>query len=203
MLFTLLPENSASVPDCWFDAQHKRSIKNATHKAMHDKEISVLESFSRREMSIGVTAHAITQPISTTSIQDSNDYSDDCVALCHMWTLLRNALIEWPSSYTSDLVALLSAIRRVTDPIHRGELLNDHDDQPCPWEILPYINMVWSDTFWMTPGQILRRAKDPVARRHAHDVYFKQQDVEARLVAAGIFKCMASSKRGATSRSFL
>ena len=200
MLFTLLPEDSASIPDHWFDAQHNPHISNATHRAMKEKEISVLQSFSRGDISVDDAAHTITQPISTTSIQDSGDYSDDCVALCHLWTLLRNALIEWPSSYTPDIVALLSAVRKVTDPIHRGEFLNDDDDQPCPWENLPYINMVWSDTFWMTPGQILRRAKDPVAVRQAHDVYFKQQDAEARLVAAGIFTCMAEPKFGVTSR---
>jgi hypothetical protein len=189
MPFTLLPEDAASVPKYWFEVQHNRNHKNQVHKACHEKEIAALEFFSNGEKGVDETAHAITEPISTTSIQDAGGYSDGCIALCHLWTLLTNALIEWPSSRTPDLVGLLSAISKITDPIHRGEFLDDDEEKPCPWAELPYLGMVWFDTFWMTPGQILRRATNAVARIQAHDLYFKQQDIEARLVAAGIFKC--------------
>jgi len=72
------------------------------------------------------------------------------------------------------------------DPIHRGEFLDDDNKEPVPWAKLPYFNLPWSDTFWMTPGQIMRRATDAAAMQHALQIYVKQQDIESRLVAAGL-----------------
>ncbi|KAK7921673.1 hypothetical protein PG985_009695 [Apiospora marii] len=46
--------------------------------------------------------------------------------------------------------------------------------------------MVWSDAHWMQPGMMTRRAPDEAARRRGRRVYIKQQDVAARLVAAGL-----------------
>jgi hypothetical protein len=173
MIIALLPEDTASVPHQWFEARLGRQPKNAVHKVCLEAEVAALEDFHDGKTSIGEAAKAITQPI----------------ALCHLWNLLTNALIEWPSSRTPDLVGLLSAMSKVTDPIHRGQLLNDHDENPCLWSQLPYITMVWRDDFWMTPGQISRRVTDAAGRSHARAVHVKQQDVEAQLVAAGIFTC--------------
>jgi hypothetical protein len=189
MIIALLPEDTASVPHQWFEARLGRQPKNAVHKVCLEAEVAALEDFHDGKTSIGEAAKAITQPISNSSIQDLGGYSDDAIALCHLWNLLTNALIEWPSSRTPDLVGLLSAMSKVTDPIHRGQLLNDHDENPCLWSQLPYITMVWRDDFWMTPGQISRRVTDAAGRSHARAVHVKQQDVEAQLVAAGIFTC--------------
>jgi hypothetical protein len=91
---------------------------------------------------------------------------------------------------------------KVTDPIHWGQLLNDHDEYQCPWSQLPYLTMYWRDDFWMTPGQISRRATDAAGRSHARAVHVKQQDVEAQLVAAGIFKCKLQILRSISRRTF-
>ncbi|UPX20288.1 uncharacterized protein EKO05_0010525 [Ascochyta rabiei] len=187
MAYTLYPESSLSVKEQWFEAQLKRYEKNA-YEGCYSEEVAALKDFYNGKTNAEQAATAITQPISKSSIKDLGGYSDDIVALSQLWSLLKNALIEWPSSRTPDLVALLSAITQVTDAIHRGELLDDADEKPVLWAGLPWFRMIWSDAFWRTPGQIARQAKDAASRKHECEVYIKQQDVEARLVAAGIFE---------------
>ncbi|UNI14809.1 hypothetical protein JDV02_001403 [Purpureocillium takamizusanense] len=48
--------------------------------------------------------------------------------------------------------------------------------------------MIWSEAYWMEPGQIVRRCNGVESRHRARDAYIKQQDAEAQLVAAGVFK---------------
>lgn len=191
MLVTLYSESSPSIDEQWFEAQLKRYEKSA-YKECYGEEVAALKDFYNGKTNAEQAATAITQPISKSPIQDLGGYSDDAVALSQLWNLLRNALIEWPSSRTPDLVALLLAMTKVTDPIHRGELLDDAGEKPEPWAELPFFYMVWSDPFWRTPGQIARQSKDAASRKHECKVYIKQQDVEARLVAAGIFACKQS-----------
>lgn len=186
MPWDLLPEDTLTIPDGWFQAQINRRYRSAVHKACHKKEIASLRCFANGGMSVDEAAYAITQPISTTSIQNTDDYSDDCFALCHLWALIVRALMEWPSNRTTDLIALITILSKIEDPIHRGEFLDDDNKLPVPWAKLPYFNLVWSDAFWMTPGQIMRRATDAAAMQQAHQIYIKQQDMESRLVAAGL-----------------
>ena len=188
MTYTLYSDSSPSINHQWFEAQLKRYEKDP-YKECYGEEVAALKDFYNGKTNAEQAATAITQPISKSRIQDLGGYSDDVVALSQLWNLLKNALIEWPSSRTPDLVALLSAMTKVTDAIHRGELLDKADESPVPWAGLPWICMIWSDAFWRTPGQIARRAKDAASRKHECEVYVKQQDVEARLVAAGIFGC--------------
>ncbi|KAF3042558.1 hypothetical protein E8E11_006940 [Didymella keratinophila] len=186
MSWILLPEDTATIPDSWFQAQSNRKYRSAVHEVCHKREIAALQCFASGGTSVDEAAYAITQPISTTSIQDTDSYSDDCYALCHLWSLFMRALMQWPSSRTSDLIALLKAVSKIEDPIHRGEFLDDDDEEPVPWAELPYFNLPWSDTFWMTPGQIMRRATAAAAMQQALQIYVKQQDIESRLVAAGL-----------------
>ena len=188
MSYTLYTENSPSIDEQWFEVELKR-YKNNAYKECYGEEVAALKDFYNGKTNAEQAATAITQPISKSPIQESGGYSDDAVALSQLWTLLKNALIEWPSSCTPDLVALLSAMTKVTDAIHCGELLDDVGEKPEPWAELPWFRMIWSDAFWRTPGQIARQAKDAATRRHECEVYIKQQDVEARLVAARIFEC--------------
>ncbi|PWI64032.1 hypothetical protein PCL_00432 [Purpureocillium lilacinum] len=88
---------------------------------------------------------------------------------------------------TPDVVLLLTAIARRRDRIHRGEALDD-DEQPLTWTCLSYLTMIWSEAYWMEPGQIVRRCNGVESRHRARDSYIKQQDAEAQLVAAGVFE---------------
>jgi hypothetical protein len=188
MQYTLYPENSSLIDEHWFQSQLNRYEKNA-YKACYEEEVAALQAFYNGETGIEQAATAITRPITNSPIHDLGGYSDDAVAICQLWSLFRCALIEWPQSRTADLVALLSATTRVTDLIHRGKLLDDDDEKPLSWAEHPFFQMVWSDSFWRTPGQIARQATDAASRQHEREVYIKQQDVEARLVAVGIFQC--------------
>jgi hypothetical protein len=191
MPYTLYSDNTSTIDEQWFEAQLKRYAKNA-YKECYEKEVSALKDFYHRKTNVERAAATITRPISEAPIQDLGGYSDDVIALSQLWTLLKNALIEWPTSRTPDLVALLSAMTKITESIHRGELLDEEDEKPVPWAGLPFIRMIWSDAFWRTPRQIARQAKNAASRKHECEVYVKQQDVEARLVAAGIFRCKRS-----------
>lgn len=186
MPWNLISEDTATIPNAWFQAQSNRRYRSIVHEACHKKETKALQSFANGATTVDEAAYAITQPISTTSIQNTNEYSDDCYALCHLWGLFKSALIEWPSTRTAELVALLTAISKMEDPIHLGEFLDEDDNKAVPWAKLPYFTLVWGDAFWMTPGQIMRRATDAAAVRHVLQVYVKQQDTESRLVAAGL-----------------
>jgi hypothetical protein len=188
MPYTLYSEGPPTIDEQWFETQLKRYAKNA-YKECYEEEVAALKDFYYRKTNVERAAATITQPMSEASIQDLGGYSDDAIALGQLLTLLKDALIEWPASRTPDLVALLYAMKKVTDPIHRGELLDDADEKPVPWSKLPFVRMIWSDAFWRTPGQIARRAKDAASRKHEREVYVKQQDVEAQLVAADIFQC--------------
>jgi hypothetical protein len=188
MLYTLYSENSPSIDEQWFEAQLKRYTKNV-YEECYSEEVAALKDFHIGRTNAEQAATAITQPISKSSIECMGGYSDDAVALGQLWTLLKNALIEWPCSRTPDLVALLSAMTKVTDAIHCGELLVIEDQTPEPWAELPWFRMIWSDAFWRTPGQIARQARDAASRKHECEVYIKQQDVESLLAAAGIFEC--------------
>jgi hypothetical protein len=188
MQYTLYPENSSLIDEHWFQSQLNRYEKNA-YKACYEEEVAALQAFYNGETGIEQAATAITRPITNSPIHDLGGYSDDAVAICQLWSLFRCALIEWPQSRTADLVALLSATTRVTDLIHCGKLLDDDDEKPLSWAEHPFFQMVWSDSFWRTPGQIARQATDAASRQHEREVYIKQQDVEARLVAVGIFQC--------------
>jgi hypothetical protein len=190
-MYTLYPEDSSLIDEHWFETQLGRYKQNA-YEACYGKEVAALRAFYNGESSIEEAATAITRPISNSPVQDLGGYSDEIVAICQLWCLLRNALIEWPHSRTADLVALLLAMTKVTDLIHGGELLDDENEKPVSWAAHPFLHMVWSDAFWRTPGQVARQATDASSRQHERKVYIKQQDVEARLVAAGIFDCKQS-----------
>lgn len=94
MPWNLISEDTATIPNAWFQAQSNRKYRSIVHEACHKKETKALQSFANGATTVDEAAYAITQPISTTSIQNTNEYSDDCYALCHLWGLFKSALIE-------------------------------------------------------------------------------------------------------------
>ncbi|BAE62581.1 unnamed protein product [Aspergillus oryzae RIB40] len=132
-------------------------------------------------------AYAITRPISTSSIPVLNTYSDECIALFMLWRQIVNACEEWPASRIPDLVALLSAISKIPDHIHRGEATDDEDEGPLGWDILPYFAAEWRDAHWRIPMNILQDYPDTAARLRERGLYIRAQEVESQLVAAGIW----------------
>ncbi|RYP05420.1 hypothetical protein DL765_009847 [Monosporascus sp. GIB2] len=185
--YTLLPQTAQVVPQGWFDAQLSRyRTSSEVLKSFLSQEIQALQDFHNGETNVNEAAHAITRPISTSSIPALGTSSDEIVAITQLWRLFKDALIEWPTHSSAELVDLLSAITKVPDQLHRGEALDD-DNKPMLWDGIPYFTMVWSDAHWMRPGHIVRRCDDTASRQRACDIYLKQQDVESQLVAAGLF----------------
>lgn len=192
MGYSQVPEGH-QVPQSWFDAHIKNYRGNTEYtewfKSVLAEELAVLQAFYSYQKSPSEAAHDITRPISNSPVPNLGSYSDEIVALCHLWDVLVTALIEWPSSRTPDLIALLTAISNTPDKIHRGEATND-DNTLLSWNRLPYIHMIWSDSNWMDPEDIIeecsKRDDYEAARQHGRDNYLKTQDVEAQLVAAGV-----------------
>ncbi|ROW15214.1 hypothetical protein VPNG_03073 [Cytospora leucostoma] len=192
MNYSLPEDNATTVPEQWFDRQLKRHIyKSPILKGFLAEEFAALKAYHSGKLSTIDAAHAITSPISNSPIPNLGTYSDEASAVCQLWVLLTDALVEWPSSRTADLVALLVAISKLPGGLHRGEATDD-DEKPLAWKDSPYIGMIWSDATWMTPGDLMRRTPvaddDGAARQRVRLVYIKQQDVEARLVREGIFE---------------
>lgn len=186
--YSLIHEGADGVPPGWFDEQRSRCrSKNDTLLGYLYKEIDVLKSFHDGETGCNEAAYAITRPVSESPVPNLGTYEDEIHALCHLWRLYKDALVEWPSARTPDLIKLGVAISKVPDKIHNGEATDD-DEQPMTWEGLPYFGMVWTDAHWMLPKDILEKQKymDIAARRQARDVYVKQQNAEAQLVMAEI-----------------
>lgn len=177
------------LPQSWFESQLTRYKTNSD--LLRDyylaEEINTLKAFYDGDSTAEQAAEAITRPINSTPVPKINTMSDEIVPLTQLWRLYTDVLIEAPSSRTADLIALGLAIDRVPDRLHRGEALDDNDE-PMVWKGLPYVAMVWGDANWMFAHQIVDGCKDADARRRARDVYFKQQDVEAQLVHAGILE---------------
>lgn len=185
--YNLLEENVTAVPDSWFQACLDRvSGEDRALQAILASEVEALKLFHNGSLSTDDAAQSITRPITDSSVPNLGTYLDHSRALAHLWALLIETLIEWPSNQTTSLVALLKAIKNIPGNIHRGEATDD-DGNPFSWARLPYFTRVWSDNHWMSPGQISRRCPDDVTRHRARGQYVKQQDVEARLVAAELF----------------
>ncbi|KAI1846924.1 hypothetical protein JX266_007145 [Neoarthrinium moseri] len=185
--YTLSEENVRTIPDGWFQACIDRMYdEDKTLQDILSLEVKVLQLFHNGSISADEAACAITRPITDYSVPKLNTYSDDSRALAQLWALLIEALIEWPSTQTPPLVALLIQIKKAPGHIHRGEA-RDEEEKPLCWDDLPYFTRVWSDNHWMSPGQIARRCPDDATLRRARDQYIKQQDVEAQIVAAQLF----------------
>lgn len=190
MNYSLPEDNATAVPEEWFDRQLTRhTYKSPILKGFLDEEVAALKLYHGGKLSTSDAAHAITRPVSDSPVPDLGTYSDEISAVCQLWVLLTDALVEWPSCRTADLVGLLVAITKLPDSIHRGEAL-DEDGKPWSWGDTPYIAMVWGDATWMRPGDLYRRTPvtddDGAARQRVRRVYIKQQDVEAQLVREGI-----------------
>jgi len=184
--YCLIDEGAEGAPPAWFDEQRTRyKSTNDTLLGYLYTEIDVLKSFHDRKLGCDEAAHAITRPICESPVPELGTYEDEIHALCHLWRLYKDALVEWPSTRTQELIKLGVAISKTPDIVHNGEATDD-DEQPLTWECLPYFSMVWTDAHWMLPKHILKKKKDIAARRRARDVYIKQQKVEAQLVMAEI-----------------
>ncbi|GMF77577.1 hypothetical protein BDV35DRAFT_289361 [Aspergillus flavus] len=176
------------VPDEWFEAPIRPyDGKSEEHKQMLTEELAILKAFYHGVMTAEEAAYAITRPISTSSIPVLNTYSDECIALFMLWRQIVNACEEWPASRIPDLVALLSAISKIPDHIHRGEATDDEDEGPLGWDILPYFAAEWRDAHWRIPMNILQDYPDTAARLRERGLYIRAQEVESQLVAAGIW----------------
>jgi hypothetical protein len=187
--YTLLPDGP--VPSSWFEAQLTRysTRSDILRDTYLSAEVNALKSFHDGTTSAAEAAHAITRPISTTPVPSIGTSSDVIVPVTQLWRLHKDALVEWPPTCTQDLIALGVAISELPDRLHRGEALDDNDERtPLVWKDLPYIHMVWRDAHWQRPIDIVEKCKDDASRRHARDVYLKQQDVQAELVAAELFE---------------
>ena len=187
--YSLIHEAADHVPPAWFDEQRSRyKSTNDTLLGYLYTEIDVLKCFHDGELGCDEAAHAITRPICESPVPKLGTYEDEVHALCHLWRLYKDALVEWPSSRTPDLIKLGIAISKIPDKVHNGEATDD-DEQPLTWDDLPYFGMVWTDAHWMLPKDILEKQENmdiPVVRRQARDVYVKQQNAEAQLVMAEI-----------------
>lgn len=196
MNYSLPEDNATTVPEQWFDRQlTRRTYKSPILKGFLDDEVAALKAYHDGNLSTSDAAQAITSPVSNSPVPDLGTYSDEISAVCQLWSLLIDALVEWPPCRTLDLVALIVAISKLPGGLHRGEATDD-DEKPLTWTDTPYIAMIWSDITWRRPGDLVREtplATDGgAARQRARLVYIKQQDVEAQLVREGIL----DSRRG-------
>lgn len=188
--YSLLGEGP--VPTSWFEAQLSRydTRSDILRDAYLSPEINALKDFHDGNASPEQAAQAITRPITTSSVPSVGTSSDEIVAVTQLWRLYKDALVEWPSSRTRDLIQLGAAISKSREQLHRGEALNEDDPakKPLAWEDLPGFGMVWRDAHWQQPIDLVEKCKSDDERKHARDVYLKEQDVEAQLVSKDLMQ---------------
>lgn len=186
--YFIIPEGP-EIPQSWFDKYTQNYVvRDESLKSILSEEIAIFRAFSLGQTSPTEAAHAITRPISTSPIPPIGGYNDEICALVNLWDIIVTSLVEWPSSRTPDLIALLTAISETPDALHQGTALDD-DGKVMTWNGLPYFAMPWRDSHWMYPEDIIKECPeddDGSIRRRFRDNYLKTQDVEARLVAAGL-----------------
>jgi hypothetical protein len=183
--FTLPTSSQHNVDPAWFDKQKQRSV-DKNDSTLHNclvEEVDALRAFHGGRANPDETAFAITRPISTSDVPDHGGYSDGILALGTLWLVIITALIDWPSARTPDLFALLDAMTKLLDKIHRGQA-TDADGIQLNWNGFPYFAMYWPDD--LQPGQICRQCPDEASLGSARRLYLRIKDVEAQLVAKHI-----------------
>lgn len=189
--YTLLDNNLSNIPQDWFEARlRRRQNRHPALESCFTQEVRALQAYQDGEHSLAQAAQAITRPISSTPIPHHGGDSDDVTAVCQLWDLLIDALVEWPTHLVPSLIALIVEISKTPDPIHRGETIED--EEPLSWKTLPLMYMCWYDSFWQSPGDMVKKARDFPERERARAIYLKAQDAEAQLIAAGFLRWTAT-----------
>lgn len=183
--YTLPNEDQRTVDPGWFDSQIQRwsSSKHGVLRSWLDEEVKALKAFHDGTTEVEETAHAISRPISTSSVPSLGTYSDESVALTNLWNVLTTALMEWPSVRIPDLFALIGAMGKVPDKIHLGEATDSKGEQQLTWATHPYLGMVWYEASSLQPGEIVQQSPDAPALEKARAIFLKQRDIEAQLWA--------------------
>ncbi|PHH89950.1 hypothetical protein CDD83_4866 [Cordyceps sp. RAO-2017] len=75
--------------------------------------------------------------------------SREMIVLERLQILLQGALIEWPCSSTSTVIAFLAAIASTADHVHRGEVPGAQG-KPLPFAQLRCLHTLRSTLFWKT-----------------------------------------------------
>ncbi|KAG9662292.1 hypothetical protein KCU64_g2050, partial [Aureobasidium melanogenum] len=176
--FTLPAADQHDVDVAWFERQKQRSVEKNDPRLRNwlNEEVDALKAYHDGHEDADRTAATMTRSISSSPVVDLDNYSNDILALDSLWAVLIRALVEWPTSRTCDLFALLDAIARVPDKIHHGEA-TDEDGTPWEWLQFPYFSLYWPDHF--QPGEICRQCSDEAEIALARRLYLRIKDLEA------------------------
>lgn len=185
--FTLPRDNQHDVDAAWFDKHKRRRFQknDPTLRGWLVEEVDALRAFHDGYANADETASAMTRLISTSPVPDLGGYSDGILAVNTLWLVIITALVEWPSARTPDLFALLDAIAKVPDKIHKGQVTDDGGGQ-LTWNGFPYFAMNWPDD--LQPGQICRQCPNETSLASARRLYLKIKDIEAQLVAKHVMR---------------
>ena len=184
------------MPDAWFD--EKTAPYGAAEDGCHPDEAQALKDYCQKKTSVKEAAQAITQPI-----ENSKDPGDD---LCRLWSLLIDALVEFPASQIPDLIHLLDAIQQLPEPDLTGRRTNNFPGEGFLWRKLPDFGHMWSDEHkqdnWRDTA-----VSDPTNRADLRAKHVKKAEIEARLVVTDVggipldwgYDCIAEAleRRGA------
>jgi hypothetical protein len=185
--FTLPGGDQHDVDPAWFDKQKQRPIhkNDPTLRDWLAEEVDALRAFHDGNANANETASAMTRPISTSPVPDLGGYSDEILGLNNLWQVIIAGLVEWPDSRTPALFALLDAIARVPDEIHRSQATDD-SGRPMTWVAFPYFALNWPGD--LQPGQICRQCPDEASLTSARQLYLRIKDLEAQLIAKHVMR---------------
>ncbi|KAI5194662.1 hypothetical protein E4T38_09474 [Aureobasidium subglaciale] len=102
-------------------------------------------------------------------------------------SLLASALDEWPLARTSDLIALLHAIKSLSDGPSKDLTFGTEQRE---WRELYFFASIWlNDVCWEQPGDVVEGfTRHPENKACDIAAYIKRHDIWAQLTADGFFK---------------
>jgi hypothetical protein len=187
--FALPREDQHDVEPAWFERRKQRSVQK-NDPSLRDwlvKQVDALEAFHDGHLKAEDAASAMTHPLSVSPVPELGGYSDEVLAVCNLWRVLIEAVMEWPSARLPELFALLDAIGKAPGDIHNGEAADDEGEK-LTWAQFPYFGFSWHErtSADFEPGQICRQYSDSASLALARNLYLKQKEIEAQLVGAHV-----------------
>lgn len=181
----------STVSDAWFD--EKTAPDGAADDGCHPHEAQALKDYCHKKTSAKEAAQAITRPTENSTDPGAN--------LCCLWSLLIDALIEWPAPQVPRLIQLLDALQKLPEPDLTGRRTENTPADGFLWRKLPGFGHAWADEHKRDDWRRTLAASDPADRAALRAKHIRKAEIEARLAVADVgsipldwgYDCMADA----------
>ena len=162
--------------DAWFN--EKIVPEGAPEDGCHPNEAQALKDYCHIKTSAKEAAQAITRPIENSK--------DPGAHLYRLWSLLIDALVEFPAAQLPALIQLLDAIQQLPEPDLTGRRTENTPADGFLWRKLPGFGHMWADEHKQDDWHRTLAASDPANRVYLRAKHVRTANIEARLAIADV-----------------